>query len=379
MVTAAEYITDDIEEQASAVELLSAGLATDKVESYVRALRSMGTAVHSNYVSTPEAFEEYLQEHDTHVVLVNVDSENLDKAKMLDVWRNSVADAALVVVGGSPDIMKAHRIRDWLANESDPRAPAVILREHGDLIKRRQLLDAKHRLHETEHRCDALMESSKEAIAYVHEGMHVRANPVYLELFGIPDAASMEGMPLMDLVSRDSRKELKRFLHAANARVDGPQLLEARCRVLDGPDFAAQLEFTRATIDGEPCVQIIVRQQDTGSEEVERLKKLAARDPHTGLYHRGHFISRAEEAIPRLYADDRREYALFYVAIDDFADIRDSCGLNCAEGLLKEAATALEGVVPEDALLARFGDFSFTLLAQVESKKAAEDLGAALC
>ena len=35
-----------------------------------------------------------------------------------------------------------------------------------------------------ERRCDALIESSREPIAYVHEGMHIRANPAYLDMFG---------------------------------------------------------------------------------------------------------------------------------------------------------------------------------------------------
>jgi PAS domain-containing protein len=39
-------------------------------------------------------------------------------------------------------------------------------------------------MRETERRCDALIASSRDPIAYVHEGMHIRANDAYLEMFG---------------------------------------------------------------------------------------------------------------------------------------------------------------------------------------------------
>ena len=43
-------------------------------------------------------------------------------------------------------------------------------------------------LREAEKRCQLLLDSSVDAIAYVHEGMHIYANRAYLELFGFDDA-----------------------------------------------------------------------------------------------------------------------------------------------------------------------------------------------
>ena len=373
MVTAAEFVTAAIAHHAPAIELVSIGMPTDKVESYVKVIRSMGAAVHTAHTASPDAFEAHLEDNDVHVILLNAEQESFDVKTLLNICHAAGLDASIVLVGGNAELLPQSGVRDWLSADSDPRGPWVVAREYGDLMKRRQLREIRHRLHETEHRCDALMESSKEAIAYVHEGMHVRANPVYLALFDIPDTESMEGLPLMDLVAKETRGELKRFLNTKGVGGEGPGYLEATCQSLAGSEFAATLEFTPATIDGELCVQIIVR-QDTSAKEMERLKKLADRDPHTGLYHRNYFLAGVEQAIPRLYADDAQQFALMYLAIDQFADIRDTYGLDCAEGILKEVAGVLEDAAPEKALLARFGDYSFSLLLRIDSEAAADEL-----
>ena len=118
--------------------------------------------------------------------------------------------------------------------------------------------------------------------------------------------------------------------------------------------------------------------RDTVIEDVERLRKLANRDPHTGLYHRNYFVAGVEAAFPLLYANEDREYGLLYLAIDNFAEIRDTHGLDVAEQILREIAEVLDAHKPEDALLARFGDYSFAMLVQVpaaeEFRKLAESL-----
>ena len=56
-------------------------------------------------------------------------------------------------------------------------------------------------MRETERRCDALIASSRDPIAYVHEGMHIRANDAYLEMFGYDHFEDIEGISLLDMVA----------------------------------------------------------------------------------------------------------------------------------------------------------------------------------
>lgn len=360
----------------SAIELLCIGVPTDKMEALAKVIRTRGTAVHTSYAASVTYAEAVLEQRDVHVILYHAGHSDQDLDELLKIRGDLGSDAAVVVVGGDPLLLTKPGVRDWLANENDARGASVIMREQNDLTNRRQLMMARHRLQETEHRCDALMESSKEAISYVHEGMHVKANPVYLELFNVPDADYMEGLPLMDLVNKSSRQDLKRALNTTNFGTNGALFLDADCQTLEGEGFSARLEFTPATIDGEPCVQIIVR-RDMGvdSEELERLQKLANSDPQTGLYHRNRFLERLDAMIPHLYDDNNKQYALYYLVLDRFLEIRNSCGLDCAESVLKEAASLIKKQMGKSALVGRFGDATFTIVQLVDSTEEALTIG----
>ncbi|MCY7313264.1 MAG: response regulator, partial [Pseudoxanthomonas sp.] len=50
---------------------------------------------------------------------------------------------------------------------------AVLLSEWADLQSRRALRRLEGQMRETERRCDALIASSRDPIAYIHEGMHI--------------------------------------------------------------------------------------------------------------------------------------------------------------------------------------------------------------
>jgi PAS domain-containing protein len=78
-----------------------------------------------------------------------------------------------------------------------------------DLDARRSQRRLESQMRETERRCDALIASSRDPIAYVHEGMHIRANDAYLEMFGYESFEDIEGLSLLDMVAAAGRRGLQ--------------------------------------------------------------------------------------------------------------------------------------------------------------------------
>ena len=74
--------------------------------------------------------------------------------------------------------------------------------EWADLEARRSLRLLEAQLRETERRCDALIASSRDPIAYIHEGMHIRANEAYLEMLGFDAFDDIEVLSLLDMVAQ---------------------------------------------------------------------------------------------------------------------------------------------------------------------------------
>ena len=104
-------------------------------------------------------------------------------------------------------------------------------------------------LHESERRCDALLDSSRDPIAYVHEGMHVRANQAYLEMFGFAED-DIEGMSILDLIAPADAEKFKAALKRVDKSVQPTQTLDLKALRTDGAAFDAQIELSNADLRG---------------------------------------------------------------------------------------------------------------------------------
>ncbi len=239
----------------------------------------------------------------------------------------------------------------------------IITREHQSLISARQISKLKKAFNESERRCTSLLDSSRDAIAYIHEGMHVYSNRSYLEMFDIEESDDLEGLPILDMVTIEDRDNFKTFLRSYTKNNDGLNKIDTTLHKPDGDEFSGEMEFSPAQIDGEPCIQIIIRKEDVNSEELERqLKLLSQKDQLTGLFNRQYSIERLEATI----ADCEQEKytaALMEIHIDNFDDIKNSVGVVKSDQYIIEAAKTLSEVIRDDDVLSRYTHDSFTVIA----------------
>jgi len=174
----------------------------------------------------------------------------------------------------------------------------IITREHQSLTSARQIAKLKKSFNESERRCASLLDSSRDAIAYIHEGMHVYSNRSYLDMFDMEESDDLEGLPILDMVAIEGRDDFKSFLRSYTKSNEGVEKIDTRLHKPDGKEFSGEMEFSPAQIDGEPCIQIIIRKEDVNSEELERqLKLLSQKDQLTGLYNRQYSIEKLETTI----------------------------------------------------------------------------------
>lgn len=61
-------------------------------------------------------------------------------------------------------------------------------------------------------RCSVFLEASRDAVAYIHEGMHVYAKSSCIRILDYADTAELQGLPRHDLVSPDDATKLKRLI-----------------------------------------------------------------------------------------------------------------------------------------------------------------------
>jgi|GEM_PF-262843 len=147
---------------------------------------------------------------------------------------------------------------DVVADSEPKHLVLVVKRELEHVCQNLRLLQTRRALEEAEARCRLLLQGSKAAIAYVHEGMHIYANEVYLNLFGFDDADDLLGLPLIDLLDAESAEALKRVLK--KIRQDEAETeFEFAGTSTDGAEVRGSMTLAGAEYEGEHCLQVTVR------------------------------------------------------------------------------------------------------------------------
>ncbi|MDZ7809680.1 MAG: PAS domain S-box protein [Arhodomonas sp.] len=108
-------------------------------------------------------------------------------------------------------------IADLVSKADGDHFRYVVEREHAALQSRRSQRRLEAALRESERRCEALLESSRDAIAYIHDGMHIFANRAYVERFGLSEREEIEGLPLLDLIAPAEQSRFRALFRTTSA------------------------------------------------------------------------------------------------------------------------------------------------------------------
>ncbi|WP_417776475.1 EAL domain-containing protein [Stutzerimonas xanthomarina] len=349
--------------QKKTIRLLILEDSQNEAERLVSLFRNAGQATRVHRLTSSEDLADVLQQ--TWDLLINAPtSANLDPSEVIGAIRKQAKDIPVIqlINGNDMDaITEALTLgaQGALPQGEDEWLILVASRELANLEERRARRSAELALREAEKRCQLLLESSVDAIAYVHDGMHIYANRAYLELFGYEDVEELEGMPMIDLIASCDQGEFKSFLKNYQSLQGSAELTCGGIRA-DGRNFKARMHFSPASYDGEPCIQAVIR-AESDNAELEKLREISSQDLVTGLYNRNHFLESLDGAIERA-VNAGKSSSLAYIRIDRFASLQAEIGLGDSDRLLAELAQLLRAQFPEKAELARFGDDAFAVL-----------------
>jgi len=362
--------------QKKTIRLLILEDSQNEAERLVSLFRNAGQATRVHRLTSSEDLADALQQ--TWDLLINAPSSvNLDPSEAISAIRKQAKDIPVIqlIEGNDTDaITEALTLgaQGALPQGEDEWLILVASRELANLEERRARRSAELALREAEKRCQLLLESSVDAIAYVHDGMHIYANRAYLELFSYEDVEELEGMPMIDLIASCDQGEFKGFLKNYQSLQGGAELVCGGIRA-DGSSFKASMHFSPASYDGEPCIQAVIR-AESDNAELEKLREISSQDLVTGLYNRNHFLESLDSAVERA-VNAGKSSSLAYIRIDRFASLQAEIGLGDSDRLLAELAQLLRAQFTEQAELARFSDDAFAvLLAEATPKQLEQPL-----
>ena len=345
------------------IRLLLLEDSQNEAERLVSLFRNAGKATHAHRLSSSEDLDDALK-HSWDLLICAPSCESVQPDEVLAQVRRQGKDIPIIQLlsdNQPASIAEALTLGAQAALRQGEDELLILLAQHelDNLSERRARRSAESTLREVERRCQLLLESSVDAIAYVHDGMHVYANRAYLELFGFVSSEELEGLPMIDLISPIDQSSFKDFLKKPQ-NLAGGELSCCGVRV-DNSNFPTRIKFSPASFDDEPCIQVVIVDESSSTELEQKLREVSRLDQVTNLNNRAYFMELVNSATHQAVSSEEIA-SLAYIRLDDFANLQLNLGLGSADLLLAELAQLLRGHFPADTQLARFSDDVFIAL-----------------
>ena len=353
------------------IRLLILNDSRSEAERLISMLHNAGRPNRAQHVDSEERLTKLLQEQPWDLLIGHDQTRNVEPLNAIRQIQRLNRDLPVILL--TDDDTDAGRVEglklgaaDVVRLDEDQHLLLVMQRELANREQRQQRRIADRHFREAERRSQALLDSSRDAIAYVQDGLYLYANESFAELFGYSDRDDIDCLPIMDMVADKDQKRLKLFLKNFTLKGSEPETTQVGFEAIkqDGTKTPITLQVAQATYDEEPCIQFLARarEQNTNEELAARINQVKWEDLATGLYNRQYLVDRLERLLSS--DGDLPEASLIYIDIDHYAErVQAAFGVAGADAALSDLANLLRQQTSEKDVLARFGDSAFTLLA----------------
>jgi multidomain signaling protein FimX len=358
------------------IRLLILNNSRSEAERLISMLHNAGRPSRAQHVDSEEALMKLLQEQTWDLLIGRDDTNNPQPQAALKHIRRLNKDVPVILLheyaDGEPhspsEGMKLGAV-DVVNLDDDQHLLHVIQREMQNRLDRQARRSADRHFREAERRSQQLLDSSRDAIAYVQDGLYLYANESFAELFGFAQCDDIECMPIMDMVASDEQNKLKNFLKEFVLKgedINAGQLSFMGVKQ-DRTTTPINLEVSHVTYDEEPCIQFLARSNrhiggmDINNEELQaQINQIKSQDIVTGLYNRQHILQHLEQTIDHI---GEQSLSLLYIDIDGFAErVASAFGVAGSDLVLSDISAVFREKTHTTDVLARFGDTTFILL-----------------
>ena len=358
------------------VNILVTDRSPESAENINSLLRNSGINIHVIHVRTSTEVKRAL-DNDSPVLILFADPKPED-ASLDEICE--LADAFEVTVALFTDLQEPDKLASVLQTTAcfviNSEREGLLIETVSQLVKRSEAyqnrLQQQQHLEELEHRYNLLLDSSHDAIAYIHEGFHVYSNRAYLEALGVKDESEITGLSLLEILKTEKTNLKQLFKGLSKGKFPG-EALEVDVLRPDGSKFEASLTFSPARYDGEHCIQMMVQKRDAATDLKAEIERLRVLDPLTQLYNRKAFTTRLDEFISSDAAQENAAAAVLYLEPDGYMKLQQEMDVDSAEDFLADLAGILKSCLKNEDIAARMGDQGFALLIQAANNTLLEE------
>lgn len=357
--------------QSETTRLLIINDDTNEVERLLSMLRNSGRNTRAQHIPSIEGLEKLLGDQAWDLLLAVDTAKSCDpKAALRSIKKLDKDIPVIFLTEADPDELNIALIdglkagaRDVVILDDDQHLLMTMARELGNLQERRDRRAADRKLKESERRCQLLLDSSRDAIAYVEDGMFLYANQSFAERFGYEDIDDITCIPVIDLIANVDQEKYKSFMKAFKLSDEGEKELSLKGVRGDNSEFGIEIAVNHATYENDPCVQLLVAARESLDNEAvaEEIKRAGSLDALTGVYNRVYMTTAIANAI-RDAAEKDKYTSLHIISIDMYDEMRSSLGISSRDAAIADIAQHIRGFVGNDGIFGRIADDEFVFL-----------------
>jgi len=369
----------------------------DRYKQQAAVLREAGYTVHSFQPETLEQLEEQLATTTTDIVLYGKGDRMPDLESVIALLTRDAAEIPVIVIVdkmtkrsataaencGAAAVIQNGQSKQLLRTVNKELRAVMLHRRVSRLENDFEVIRLQHRINELENslsekeiRCIDLTEDCRSAIAYIHDGIHIYANRSYCNLLGLDGDDEIIGEPLSNWIDLGPDQVLEELGHNPHHR-RGITKLKVRLVQDEAEPTEADAEFSAIEFDNKRCTQITVRSCVEQVSDNVLPDTLKHHDVMTGLYTRQYFMDVLEKNITTSVKSGLFQ-AVTFILLDNFKSIREKIGVAASDTLIREIAGLAREIYGHENMIARFGDYTFTILNNYGYKEGAYQLAETL-
>lgn len=342
---------------------------TQTINSY---LRNAGKSVQVSNVDNYTDLESHIRENAPFMILIGAQlPASMPIDQILQVAEKSAIPVVMQISADNTDTLldAIATVGGIQVISADDNAQLMRLVEKqmtgGQSV--REYDDVNQKFAELQHRYDLLLDSARDSIAYIHEGLHIYANRAYLDLLKVGSLDDIESMSLLEFMSTGEDKDLKSMLRDMNQDIFPNETVDVAIVTPAGISLKADLTFSPAKFNGEHCIQMMVREKDANLVLQDELDRLRKTDSLTQMSNRQTFTETLSAYI-KVQKEDKRRSAVLYIEPDGMGELQQELGMQSIDAYILDLANFIRNCTENDDVCGRISDYGFAVLVRRDDK-----------
>lgn len=338
-------------------------------ERLISIFRSGGMAVRVHRVTSEEDFNESIEDSNWDLLIVDNRHPEVSLQYSLTVIKKQQRDIPVLLLTDetSKDIREQafkFGIQDVVNKNDNIHFVHAALREMQSARRRHQSEHLSFEFQELKKRADSLLEASDDAIVYVSDGIIIKLNEKFAQIFAYT-VDELDCASIIDLVAEEDRDKFKTFFRHFMQSTTAQTELSVKGISKDKKAVAATFVFSRSAVDGEPCIQLTIADENKNTAAVS-----SGIDEFTALLNR-HSLCEKISALGLQIGKSIPSASMMLYRLDGGNDLLDDVGFSGLDTLIKDLAKILDN--KEGASIARLGDDSIAILVKKSTEKALKE------